>query len=98
MKNTKYLGLLAIPLAALGIVGSVAFAQSTAVQTTTTPAPSVQQATSEVADENEAPDQAGTTASETQVNRGDDATEATDASDDAETSDGPDGGPTDGGK
>ena len=37
MKNTKYLALLAIPLAALGIVGSAAFAQTASSQATTAP-------------------------------------------------------------
>ena len=90
MNNIKYLGLLGIPLATLGIVGSVAFAQTNALQTTATPPPSVQQAAPEVADQNEAQEQADSTESNTQEDQADDANEG------PETNDGPDGGPSDG--
>jgi hypothetical protein len=45
MKNKGLLGLLAIPLAGLGIVGSVAFAQTNTQPTTTPPVQTVQQVT-----------------------------------------------------
>ena len=48
MKNKGYLGLLGIPLAVLGIVGSVAFAQTSTSQSTPAPAQTEQTNTSEL--------------------------------------------------
>lgn len=96
MNKAKYFGLLGIPLATLGIVGSVAFAETNAQQIVA-PTLAVQHRDFEVADQIEVPDQLETNGSETLVNPGDDAIEAGDGSDDAETNDGPDGGPTDDG-
>ena len=87
-----YLGLLGIPLAALGIVGSVAFAQTNVPQSVPAPVPVVQQTApdTEIADKNEVSDQPDA------QNEQADAADANDVPDtgagDTETNDGPDTG------
>ncbi len=54
--NKGLLGLIAIPVAVVGIVGSVAFAQTTAQTTTTTPIESAQTATQAADADKEVPD------------------------------------------
>lgn len=90
--NPGYLGLLAIPLAGLGIVGSVAFASPKPAQTAPTAVQTTHQATAAVdaPEANDTPDAVGDTGTEvgekadgpdTDANEGPDAPEANDAPD-----------------
>ena len=92
MKNKSYLGLLGIPLAVLGIVGSVAFAQSAPQAATPTVVQNVTQTSGdkEVPDKEEANDQSDVSGNEI------DTPDSPGQDTDQETNDGADTGNADG--